>query len=64
VDYRDLEGWLGLQPVRVTLLPPGTFARYYEERKKAGADLVHLRPPHINPPEVVVQQLFQFARSG
>ena len=64
VDYRDLEGWLGLQPVRVTILPPGTFQRYYEERKRAGADLVHLRPPQINPPEVVVQQLFQFARSG
>jgi len=63
VDYRDLQGWLGLQPVRVTLLPPGTFQRYYEEGKRAGADIVQLRLPHINPPEVVVKQLFEYAHS-
>ena len=64
VDYQDLEGWLGLQPVRVTLLPPGTFHKYYEERKGAGVDDLHLRPPHINPPEAVVRQLMELGYPG
>ncbi len=35
--------------VEVTLLPTGTFNRYIEQRRAEGADLAHLKPPHINP---------------
>jgi len=37
--------------IKATLLPSGTFARYIEERRAEGADLAHLKPPHINPSE-------------
>lgn len=37
--------------IEVTLLPVGTFARYIEQRRAEGADLAHLKPPHINPSE-------------
>jgi hypothetical protein len=57
VDYRDIESYLGLQPIRVTLLPRGTFQRYMEQQRAAGADLAHLKPPHINPPAQVLHQL-------
>jgi hypothetical protein len=35
--------------LEVTLLPTGTFSRYIEQRRAEGADLAHLKPPHINP---------------
>jgi hypothetical protein len=40
-----------------TLLPPGTFASYTARRQAEGADLAHLKPPHINPPEKVISLL-------
>ena len=39
VDYRDIDAWLKLHPVRVTLLSPGTFQHFYEEKQKEGADV-------------------------
>jgi len=63
-DYKDVDAYLGLQPVRVTLLSPGTFDRYTEEKRKEGADLAHLKPTHMNPPESVIQRLLQLSESG
>ena len=53
-DYRDIDAYLKLQPVRVSLLSPGTFQRYTAEKRREGADLAHLKPTHINPPEAVI----------
>lgn len=40
--------------VRVTQLPTGAFARYTTQKQAEGADLAHLKPPHISPsPEVL-----------
>jgi len=61
VDYRDLESYLGLQPVKVTSLPPGTFERYTERQRQAGADPAHFKPPHINAPEKALRMLFEAA---
>ncbi len=62
-DYRDIDYYLEVQPVRVTLLAPGTFQRYMSEKAKEGADLAHLKPPHINPPEEVIQRVLQLSQS-
>jgi hypothetical protein len=43
--------------VKVTLLPPGTFASYMVQRQAEGADLAHLKPPHINPSDKVLSLL-------
>jgi len=43
--------------IEVSLLPPGTFAGYTAQRQAEGADLAHLKPPHINPPERVLSLL-------
>lgn len=61
VDYRDIDSYLELQPVRVTLLSEGTFARYYQEKVKEGADLAHLKPPHMNASDEVIQQLLRLS---
>ncbi|MFW6103394.1 MAG: hypothetical protein ACOC7M_03730 [Chloroflexota bacterium] len=61
VDYRDIESYLGLLPVRVTVLPSGTFDSYTERQRKAGADPAHLKPPHVNASDSTVQMLLDVA---
>ena len=48
---------LDLKPVEVTLLPQGAFSNYVSQRQAEGADLGHLKPPHINASEAVLVQL-------
>jgi len=55
--YRALEDMVGRQPVQVFLLRPGTFADYTAQRQAEGADLAHLKPPHMNPSEKVLSLL-------
>jgi hypothetical protein len=43
--------------VKVTLLPQGTFASYTAHRQAEGADLAHLKPPHISPSDKVLSLL-------
>jgi hypothetical protein len=43
--------------VEVSLLPRGAFAGYTASRLAEGADLAHLKPPHINPSEKVLALL-------
>jgi len=55
--YADLETMVGLRPLKVTLLPRGAFRAYTAKQRAAGADLAHLKPPHINPPDDIVDFL-------
>ena len=55
--YAHLEGMLGVNPLRVTLLPVGAFERYAGRQLERGADLAHLKPPHINPPDETIGAL-------
>jgi hypothetical protein len=43
--------------IKLTALPQGTFARYISYRKAEGADIAHLKPPHVNPPQKVLSML-------
>jgi hypothetical protein len=56
-SYGELEDMLGIDPLQVTLLPPASFARYYQDRQKEGADLAHLKPPHMNPSDEIIDRL-------
>ncbi len=50
--YKDLPllaKLIGFQPIKVTVLPAGTFAMYKARRQSEGAGLAQLKPPHINP---------------
>ncbi len=41
----------------IKLLPRGTFNGYMAQRQAEGADLAHLKPPHINPPKKILDML-------
>jgi len=61
--YSDLETMLGIDPLRLTFLHRGTFAAFYLERQAAGADLAHLKPPHMNPSDQIVSDLKRISKS-
>ena len=62
-DYSNVETMLGIKPLKITVIPSGSFQQYYEQRKKEGADLAHLKPPHMNAPDNIIQSLLKIAES-
>lgn len=57
MPYSELESFTGLRPLVVTLLPENAFQAYKLKQQAAGAELEHLKPPHINPSDAVVNFL-------
>jgi hypothetical protein len=55
--YGTPEAVIGVRPVKVTLLQQGAFDNYRVHRQAEGADLAHLKPPHINPSNRVLSLL-------
>ncbi|MFC1985348.1 GH3 auxin-responsive promoter family protein, partial [Chloroflexota bacterium] len=62
-DYKDIDYYLGMVPIRITLLSNGTFQRYIEEKIKEGVNPAHIKPVHINPPQTTVQRLLKLSNS-
>ncbi len=60
--YCDLEDMIGLLPLQVTLLPNGAFQEYIARQREAGVDLAHLKPPHFNAPDRIVDVLMNGSR--
>ncbi|RLJ01299.1 MAG: GH3 auxin-responsive promoter [Candidatus Aenigmatarchaeota archaeon] len=56
-EYADLEKFLGRKPLEVTIIPRGAFEEYISKQRAYGADLAHLKPPHMNPPDNVIDAL-------
>ena len=56
-DLPSMERLIDFKPIGVTLLPEGAFANYMAQREAEGADLAHLKPPHINPSDKVLSWL-------
>jgi len=56
-DLASLERLIDFKPIEVTLLPDGVFANYKNQRQAEGADLAHLKPPHVNPSDKVLSLL-------
>jgi len=61
-DYANLESFLGIRPLEVTLLPDNAFQAYRQRQQAAGADLAHLRVPHINPSDSILDFLINGSR--
>lgn len=59
--YQDMETMAGLKPLKLTVLSKGTFMRYYEEQQAIGTDLAHLKPPHVNPSDGVIDKLLEMS---
>lgn len=56
-DYADLESILSVKPIKVSILPEGAFKAYMAARQAEGADLAHIKPPHINPSDKTLSLL-------
>ena len=55
--YSDYEDLIEEPPLVVTTLNPGAFGALMAERSAQGADLAHLKPPHMNPSDEDIELL-------
>ncbi len=56
-DYTDMKEILNVEPVEVSLLPGGSFAAFMKSKVESGADLAHLKPPHMKPSDDILKTL-------
>jgi len=47
--YGNTAELIELKPIKITFLPTGASSRYISRMRAEGADLGHIKPPHINP---------------
>jgi len=57
LEFSDFENLLGEDHLLVTRIKDGAFARYMDEQMRAGADLAHVKPTHMQAPEKVIKRL-------
>jgi hypothetical protein len=62
-EFDSLKEILGRNPVRISLLKPGTFDSYMKQRQKEGADLAHIKPTHMQPSDQVMKRLLEIESS-
>lgn len=55
--YSELEDFTGLRPLKVSLLPKNAFKLYKLKQQASGAEISHLKPPHLNPTQDMVDFL-------
>ena len=56
-DYNDLKSMFEYDPLIVSLLPEGAFSAYMQAQVEAGADLAHIKPPHMQPSDKITKRL-------
>lgn len=56
-EFQELKRILNKNPLEVSFLRSGSFAAYMEAQRKAGADLAHIKPPHIQPSDKIMEIL-------
>ena len=61
--YSDLESMLGICPLNVTVLSPGTFDAFTDMKLRQGSSLVGSRPPRMNPNDEIVGRLVALDRA-
>jgi hypothetical protein len=60
--YNDLDSMMEMQPLEVIALHPGTFNDYYTKRQEAGVELSQLKPPRMNAPNEVIEELKELSK--
>ena len=56
-EYQDFEGIFGKDTLALTILPRGAFDAYMMAQQEAGADLAHVKPPHMQPFDSIIERL-------
>jgi hypothetical protein len=62
-EFRGLDEILGRNPIQISLLKPGSFDAYIKQKQQEGADLAHIKPPHMQPSDQVMKRLLDFESS-
>jgi hypothetical protein len=60
-EYASYHAIMDVNPIRVTVLAPGTFDAYFAARQAAGAELGHLKPPRMQPPAEAIDMLMKLS---
>lgn len=61
--YDDLVSMMDIQPLEVIALQPGTFDEYYKKKHESGAELSQLKPPRMNAPDEVIEELKMLSKN-
>lgn len=56
-DFGSMEEIMGDGHVRVSKLPNNAFNNYIQAQRKAGADIAHIKPPHMEPTDAIMETL-------
>jgi len=62
--YHDLATMMEIRPLEVTVLPSGTFRDFYRRRQENGAALAQSRPPRMNAPDDIINELTDIKKEG
>jgi hypothetical protein len=58
-EFGNLEEILGYNPLQISFLRDGSFESYMKEKQQQGADLAHIKPPHMQPSDHVIRHLIK-----
>jgi hypothetical protein len=53
---------LDMNPLRLRFLPVGAFARYAQLREAEGADFAHIKAPHMQPSDQIVNTVLRLSQ--
>ena len=59
-EFAGLDEILGRNPIKISILKPGSFDVYMKLKQQEGADLAHIKPPHMQPSDQVMKRLLEF----
>lgn len=62
-DFNGTKEILGTDPLKITVLPIGSFTAYINSKLAAGADLAHLKPSHMKPSDESVKLLLNATKA-
>ena len=63
-NYADIEQMMGMDPLRLVLLPAGAYKHFLQTRQAQGADLAHLKPSHMQISDEELGLLMRGAETG
>ena len=62
-EFSGLDEILGRNPLKISFLEAGSFDAYIQQKQQEGADLAHIKPPHMQPSDQVMKHLQGFKRN-
>jgi hypothetical protein len=58
-EYGDYEEILGYDPLKLTWFEESAFSNYMAAQVEAGADMAHIKPPHMQPSDLIMAKLLK-----